>query len=171
MIEQSAAVLRAFAAERKFLIVTTKAKKPDIQSTVYMEVLKDLQSTMGVVNDIREANRASPLFKHLTTVSEGINLLGWVANENRPVDTITEMLSSAQFWGNKVIQEYKEKYARVTPSQLWLTDSLAEIKHMFNGFRLSTAYSDPLPTTSNSTTRPDLPGTPTVSIHYRQPKK
>ncbi|KAI4193208.1 MAG: hypothetical protein LQ346_003987 [Caloplaca aetnensis] len=107
--EQSAAVLRAFAAERKFLIVTTKAKKPDIQSTVYMEVLKDLQSTMGVVNDIREANRASPLFKHLTTVSEGINLLGWVANENRPVDTITEMLSSAQFWGNKVIQEYKEK--------------------------------------------------------------
>lgn len=106
---KSAAVLRAFAAERKFLIVTTKAKKPDIQSPVYMEVLKDLQSTMGVVNDIREANRASPLFKHLSTVSEGINVLIWVANETKPVDTITEMLSSAQFWGNRVIQEYKEK--------------------------------------------------------------
>lgn len=75
-----------------------------------MEVLKDLQSTMGVVNDIREANRASPLFQHLTTVSEGINVLIWVANETNPVDTITEMLSSAQFWGNRVIQEYKEKY-------------------------------------------------------------
>ncbi|KAL8724867.1 MAG: hypothetical protein Q9166_007696 [cf. Caloplaca sp. 2 TL-2023] len=107
--EQSAAVLRAFAAERKFLIVTTKAKKPDIQSPVYMEVLKDLQATMGVVNDIREANRASPLFKHLSTVSEGINVLIWVANENKPAETITEMLSSAQFWGNRVIQEYKEK--------------------------------------------------------------
>ncbi|KAL8827990.1 MAG: hypothetical protein Q9170_006786 [Blastenia crenularia] len=107
--EQSAAVLRAFAAERKFLIVTTKAKKPDIQSPVYMEVLKDLQSTMGVVNDIREANRASPLFGHLTTVSEGINVLTWVAIETKPVDTITEMLSSAQFWGNRVIKEYKEK--------------------------------------------------------------
>ncbi|KAI4133596.1 MAG: hypothetical protein LQ338_000108 [Usnochroma carphineum] len=107
--EQSAAVLRAFAAERKFLIVTTKAKKPDIQSPVYMEILKDLQSTMGVVNDIREANRASPLFKHLTTVSEGINVLTWVAYETKPVDIITEMLSSAQFWGNRVIQDYKEK--------------------------------------------------------------
>ncbi|KAL8653381.1 MAG: hypothetical protein Q9210_002131 [Variospora velana] len=107
--EQSAAVLRAFAAERKFLIVTTKAKKPDIQSPVYMEVLKELQSTLGVVNDIREANRASPLFKHLTTVSEGINVLIWVANETKPVDLITEMLGSAQFWGNRVIQEYKEK--------------------------------------------------------------
>ncbi|KAL9595485.1 MAG: hypothetical protein Q9219_006414 [cf. Caloplaca sp. 3 TL-2023] len=107
--EQSAAVLRAFAAERKFLIVTTKAKKPDIQSPVYMEVLKDLQSTMGVVNDIREANRASPLFVHLTTVSEGINVLTWVAIETKPVDAITETLGTAQFWGNRVIKEYKEK--------------------------------------------------------------
>lgn len=74
-----------------------------------MEVLKDLQATMGVVNDLREANRASPLFQHLTTVSEGINVLIWVANETKPVDTITEMLSSAQFWGNRVIKEYKEK--------------------------------------------------------------
>ncbi|KAL8700270.1 MAG: hypothetical protein Q9201_005541 [Fulgogasparrea decipioides] len=107
--EQSAAVLRAFAAERKFLIVTTKAKKPDIQTPVYMEVLKDLQSTMGVVNDIREANRASPLFKHLSTVSEGIGMLSWVANETKPTDTITEMLTMAQYFGNEVIQTYKEK--------------------------------------------------------------
>ena len=106
---QSAAVLRAFAAERKFLIVTTRAKKPDIQSPAYMEVLKELQSTMGVVNDIREANRASPLFTNLTTVSEGINVLGWFANESKPTDTINEMLSSAQFYGNRVIKEYKEK--------------------------------------------------------------
>ncbi|KAL8712016.1 MAG: hypothetical protein Q9220_003712 [cf. Caloplaca sp. 1 TL-2023] len=107
--EQSAAVLRAFAAERKFLIVTTKAKKPDISSPVYMEVLKDLQSSMGVVNDIREANRASPLFGHLSAVSEGISVLIWVANENKPRDTVTETLSSAQYWGNRVIKEYKEK--------------------------------------------------------------
>lgn len=76
-----------------------------------MEVLKELQSTLGAVNDIREANRASPLFNHLTAVSEGINVLTWVANETKPVDLITEMLSSAQFWGNRVIQEYKEKSA------------------------------------------------------------
>lgn len=107
--QQSAAVLRAFAAERKFLIVTTKAKKPDIQSPVYMEVLKELHTTMGVVSDIREANRTSPLFQHLSIVSEGISVLFWVANETKPVDTITEMLISAQYWGNRVVQQYKEK--------------------------------------------------------------
>ncbi|KAI4216117.1 MAG: hypothetical protein LQ351_001616 [Letrouitia transgressa] len=107
--EQSAALLRAFAAERKFLIITTKAKKPDIQSPTYMEVLKDLQSTMGAVNDIREANRASPLFTHLTTVSEGVNVLGWFANESKPTESISDALRSAEFYGNRVIKEYKDK--------------------------------------------------------------
>lgn len=75
-----------------------------------MEILKDLQSTMGAVNDIREANRASTLFTHLTTVSEGIAVLGWITIDPKPVDYISEMLSSAQFYGNRIINLHKEKY-------------------------------------------------------------
>ncbi|MCJ1291109.1 hypothetical protein MMC34_002652 [Xylographa carneopallida] len=107
--EQSASVLRAFAAERKFLIVTTTAKRPDIQSPIYMEILKELQSTIGIVNDIRVANRGSPYFNHLTTVSEGIAMLGWVTIDPKPVDFVNETLSSAQFYGNRVLKEYKDK--------------------------------------------------------------
>ena len=109
---QSAALLRAFAAERKFLIVTTKAKKPDKQSSSYMEILKELQSFMGAVNDIRETNRGSPLFNHLSTLSEGISVLGWITVEPKPVDFVTEILGSTQFYGNRVIKEYKEKSVR-----------------------------------------------------------
>ncbi len=64
---------------------------------------------MGAVNDIREANRASSLFTHLTTVSEGISVLGWVTIDPKPADYVTEVLSSAQFYGNRIIKEYKEK--------------------------------------------------------------
>lgn len=64
---------------------------------------------MGAVNDIREANRASPLFTHLTTVSEGIVMLGWITVDPKPADFVTECLSSAQFYGNRIIKEYKEK--------------------------------------------------------------
>ena len=108
---QAAAVLRSFAAERKFLIITTKAKKPDIQSPIYMEILKELQSMMGAVNDIREANRASPLFTHLTTVSEGIAVLGGITVEPKPVEFVGEVLSTAQFYGNRIITLNKEKSA------------------------------------------------------------
>lgn len=106
---QSAAVLRAFAAERGFLIVTTKAKKPEIQSPAYMEILKELQSEMGSVNDIREANRGTPVFNHLTTVSEGIAVLGWITIDPKPADYIKDMLGTAQYHGNRVLTEYKEK--------------------------------------------------------------
>ena len=103
-------MLRAFAAERKFLIVTTKAKKPDIQSPIYMEILKELQSMMGAVSDIREANRGSPLFGHLTTVSEGIAMLGWITIDPKPAEYVSEHLGIAQYHGNRIIKEYKEKY-------------------------------------------------------------
>lgn len=116
--KQSAAVLRAFAAERKFLIVTTKAKKPDIQSPIYMEILKELQAMMGAVNDIREANRASPLFTHLTTVSEGIAVLGWITIDPKPAQYVSEVLSSSQFYGNRVIKEYKERSIHAVLSAL-----------------------------------------------------
>ena len=76
-----------------------------------MEILKELQTMMGAVNDIREANRASPLFTHLTTVSEGITVLGWITIEPKPTDYITECLSSAQFYGNRIIKEFRERLA------------------------------------------------------------
>ena len=77
-----------------------------------MEILKELQSFMGAVNDIRETNRGSPLFNHLSTLSEGISVLGWITVEPKPVDFVTEILGSTQFYGNRVIKEYKEKSVR-----------------------------------------------------------
>ncbi|KAI9794730.1 MAG: hypothetical protein M1833_007387 [Piccolia ochrophora] len=107
--EQSSSVLRAFGAQRKILIIASKAKKPDVQSPLYMEILTELQRHMGHVGDIREMNRASPLFNHLSAVSEGIGALGWITVEPKPADYITETYGSAQFYGNRVLKEYKEK--------------------------------------------------------------
>ncbi|KAI9777196.1 MAG: hypothetical protein M1839_009039 [Geoglossum umbratile] len=107
--EQAQGVSRAFTAQRKFLVITTKAKKPDISSPVYIEILTDLQKQMGIVNDIREANRGSPLFNHLSAVSEGITALAWVTYEPKPANYLTEILGGAQFFGNRVLKEYKEK--------------------------------------------------------------
>ena len=101
-------MLRAFGAERKILIVATKARKPDVQSPIYMEILTDLQRQISIVCDIREANRASLFFNHLSAVSDGINALGWIT-DSAPADQIGDALQSAQFFGNRVLKEYKEK--------------------------------------------------------------
>ena len=97
-----------------------------------MEILKELQSMMGAVNDIREANRASPLFTHLTTVSEGIAVLGWITIDPKPADYVSEVLSSAQFYGNRIIKEYKERFATlgVTLAERFANTHARDRKHV-----------------------------------------
>ena len=109
-----------------------------------MEILKELQSMMGAVNDIREGNRGSPQFTHLTTVSEGIAVLGWITIDPKPAEYVSEVLSSAQFYGNRIIKEYKEKSAaiRLMLARNMLT-IVPETGNTLNGSILSTASSNP----------------------------
>ena len=106
-LPQSKSVLQAFQAERTYIYVSTKAKKPDPRP---QELLTDLVKSSEAINSIRESNRASTLFNHLTTVAEGVVPLGWVF-ETRPADFVTRSFEGAQFYGNRVLKEYKEKYA------------------------------------------------------------
>ncbi|KAJ9630049.1 suppressor of rasval19 [Knufia peltigerae] len=106
LVEQQAkAVKEAFAAERTYLLVASKAKKPDNQPP---ELMTELHRHTSNVDEIREANRPSPLFTHLSAVSEGIVALGWIV-EKRPGDFVTDTLGGAQYYGNKILKEYKDK--------------------------------------------------------------
>jgi adenylyl cyclase-associated protein len=100
-----------FDALRQFLLVTTKAKKPDMSSPAYMDTLKDLQRTMTTVDDIRQGNRASPFKDHLAMVADGAGSMAWVTIEPKPAEYIAELLGGAQMYGNKVLKQFKEKYA------------------------------------------------------------
>jgi adenylyl cyclase-associated protein len=102
---QSKAVLRAFKAERTFIYVATKATKPD---PLPSELMTDLQTASDAINNLRESNRASPLFNHLTAVTEGIVALGWFMDPNPPA-FIGEIIGGIEYYGNKVLKEYKDK--------------------------------------------------------------
>ncbi|KAJ5147228.1 hypothetical protein N7526_000580 [Penicillium atrosanguineum] len=103
--QQSKAVLQAFQAERTYLYVSTKAKKPEHQPA---ELMTDLHKASDSINNIRENARASPLFNHLSAISEGIVALGWFF-ESKPAEFVTEMMGGIEYYGNKVLKEYKEK--------------------------------------------------------------
>ncbi|KAJ5578249.1 uncharacterized protein N7459_007213 [Penicillium hispanicum] len=103
--EQSNAVLQAFQAERTYLYVSTKAKKPEPQPP---ELMTDLHKASDSINNVRESNRASPLFNHLSAVAEGIVALGWFF-ESKPAEFVTDMIGGIEYYGNKVLKEYKEK--------------------------------------------------------------
>ncbi|SMQ54461.1 unnamed protein product [Zymoseptoria tritici ST99CH_3D7] len=106
--EQAAAVAKGFADQRRFLLVTTKAKRPDQSSQTFMDLLKDLQQDLGTAGDIKDSNRGAPVKEHLAMVAEGISTLQWLVLEGKPADTVGEMIGGAQMYGNRVLKNYKE---------------------------------------------------------------
>lgn len=110
--EQASSVYRAFVGQRKLILISTKAKKPDMTDPAYTELLKPLQDSIAAVTDLREANRGKPLFNHLSAVSESISVVAWVTIDSKPHKHVEESLGSAQYWGNRVLKEYKDKDAK-----------------------------------------------------------
>lgn len=80
-----------------------------MSSAVFMELLKPLQEMISAVSDIRDANRGKPFFNQLSAVSESIGVLAWVTVDPKPHKHVEESLGSAQYWGNRVLKEFKEK--------------------------------------------------------------
>lgn len=110
--EQAALVLQGFQAQRRFLLISTKAKKPDLsgsEMSVYQDLLKPINEALMAVGSIKESNRGSSVFSQLSAVSEGIMVLAWVTVEHRPYKHVEESLGSAQFFGNRVLKENKDK--------------------------------------------------------------
>ncbi|CAG8958475.1 hypothetical protein HYFRA_00009789 [Hymenoscyphus fraxineus] len=107
--DQAAGVLRAFMGQRKFLLITAKAKKPVMDSPMFMELLKPLQEAISDVNEVRDKNRSKKeIWHHLSAVSESISVIAWVTLESKPAKMIEDCLPSAEYWGNRVLKEFKE---------------------------------------------------------------
>ncbi|GJC93891.1 adenylyl cyclase-associated protein [Colletotrichum higginsianum] len=115
--DQAAKVLQGFQAQRNFLLITTKAKKPDLngaEMAVYQDLLKPINEALVAVSNIKESNRGSAVFSQLSAVAEGIMVLAWVTVDNRPFKHVEDSLGSAQFFGNRVLKEQKDKDAQQT---------------------------------------------------------
>lgn len=111
--EQAAKVVHGFEEERKFLLITTKAKKPDMgisdDVAAYQKLLKPINESIIAVGNIKESNRGSPDFNELNAVAEGTMVLAWVMDDRKPHKHVDDTLGSAQYWGNRVIKDNKDK--------------------------------------------------------------
>jgi adenylyl cyclase-associated protein len=109
---QSKAVEGAFAAQRQFLFIANKAKKPDDRTL--MELLKDLQASMEKTDEFRQSNRDPALKDSVSMVADGVGSLGWVTigqgGGMKPHEHINELFGGAQMYGNKVLKEFRDKY-------------------------------------------------------------
>ncbi|KAL7785964.1 adenylate cyclase associated N terminal domain-containing protein [Trichoderma ceciliae] len=126
--QQASYVLKGFQEQRRFLLIATKAAKPDISGpslTVYQKLLKPINEALMTATELKESNRPDPMYSHLSAVADGIMVLGWVTVDRRPFSYVEESLSAAQFFGNRVLKEQKDN----DPKQVEWIQSFYQIFH------------------------------------------
>lgn len=74
-----------------------------------MELLKPTIEHMTTIAEIKDKNRGKPDFNQSTAVAEGANVFAWVTMDVKPWKSVEESLQSVQFWGNKILKEFKDK--------------------------------------------------------------
>lgn len=101
--------------QRHFLVVASRSKKPS--DADLMKLLAPTSEAIQGIQSFREKNRTSPLFNHLSAISESIPALGWVTVAPAPGPYIKEMNDAGQFYTNRVLKDWKDKYViiRVVP--------------------------------------------------------
>ena len=72
--------------------------------------LASLESNIQLLVALKDKNRASPFFNHLSAVAEGAPAFLWLLISPLPAPFINDMKDSAMFYVNKVIREFKGKY-------------------------------------------------------------
>ncbi|KAG6016940.1 hypothetical protein E4U43_002683 [Claviceps pusilla] len=123
--KQAAKVLQGFQEQRKFLLITTKAVKPT--PTAYQNILKPINDALMAVTELKDSNRQDPMFTQLSAVADGIMMLAWITLDSRPYKHVESSLSSAQFFGNRVLKEQKDK----DPKQIeWIQAFYQILRHL-----------------------------------------
>jgi adenylyl cyclase-associated protein len=85
------------------------SKQPDAK--VIQELVQPLVAEITAITAIKDKNRPSPLFSHLSMVADGVPALGWVVVSPTPAPYATEMKDAATFYANRVLKDKKDKDA------------------------------------------------------------
>lgn len=108
--------MKGFREQRRFLLIASRARNPATDGSnkaAHQELMKPIKDTIASIQEIQKGNRENPSFNLLTSVADGALVLAWVFIENRPWKHVEESLSSAQYFGNKILKGETDKYDTV----------------------------------------------------------
>ncbi|KAM0810130.1 putative Zn(2)-C6 fungal-type domain-containing protein [Seiridium cardinale] len=104
---QAVGVLAGFKEQRRILLIASKTAKPDASG--WQNLTRQMSYVAAAVVAIQEASRGDSLHRHLSCVADGIPMLSWIEVELRAFKRVDKFLGHAQYFGNKLLTQYKEK--------------------------------------------------------------
>ncbi|XP_053303022.1 adenylyl cyclase-associated protein 1 [Pleuronectes platessa] len=107
VLKHAEMIKQAFTSQKQLLVSASSSQKPS--DSVLTTLLQPVSKAIQQVQEFREQNRTSPLFNHLSAVSESAPALGWIAMAPKPGPYVKDMQEAAMFYTNRVLKDFKEK--------------------------------------------------------------
>lgn len=124
--KQADVVIDVFNAQLSYIQLAGSRSAPEASEQVTL--LGPTSSKIQAIQSMRESNRTSQFFNHLSAISESIPALGWVTVKSVPAPYIKEMNDASQFYSNRVLKDWKEKDKKhVEWVKAW-TETLSELQ-------------------------------------------
>jgi adenylyl cyclase-associated protein len=105
--KQAELVAQAVQQQRGLLAKAVQSKKPSQEQL--QKLLEPTANLIKQIIELREKNRPSPQFNHLSAISEGIGALSWVLISPTPGPFVAEARASSEFYSNRILKEFKGK--------------------------------------------------------------
>lgn len=106
--EQAKLVERLYVNLGGIIRTAAICRKPE--QAAFAELLNDLQGDIGAISAVKDAHwKERDWAIHLSFVAEGSPAAAWIAVENKPGPYVTDMKEATQFYGNRIIKDFKEK--------------------------------------------------------------
>ena len=99
---------RLFNGQKEFLQHAATNRKPSDDQQLNA-LIKPQSMEIEAICAETNRNRQSPLFNHLSAVSEGVPAFGWIVVTTSPTSYIKDMIDAAQFYTNRVLKDFKDR--------------------------------------------------------------
>ncbi|PSS32189.1 hypothetical protein PHLCEN_2v2062 [Hermanssonia centrifuga] len=108
VIQQVLLVEKEFISLGAVIKLAASCKKPDDKTL--NDLLSPLSADIGAVSHAKETSRKDRDWNnHHTVLAEGAPVVGWVAVTPKPGPYVKDVKDSTEFYGNRVIKEFKDK--------------------------------------------------------------
>ncbi|KAE9551136.1 hypothetical protein FO519_005645 [Halicephalobus sp. NKZ332] len=107
-----------FENHRNFLWYAAGVPKPDDKTT--QSKVEPMVNLINEITSFKDSKRNTPMFNHLSTVSEALGSFYWIGVSPTPGPHIKEMIDASMFYVNRVRKDHKGEAAHEDWLKNWL---------------------------------------------------
>nr|XP_054757155.1 adenylyl cyclase-associated protein 1-like [Lytechinus pictus] len=99
-----------FVTQRAFLAIAAESKQPN--ENILKELVGPTFEKLEEIRKYKDAKKSSKFYNNIAAIAESAEMMLWIGMPSKPAPYVREMESSAMFYINKILKEFRQSDPR-----------------------------------------------------------